>query len=121
MGTPLFVDGRISVAGSQSIDRSPKSDVYDRIEQDLITKMKGVKQSIDWNKEIAMQFGNILKKVKRIFDTSEKIHQKNNSSDDSYSFFQIGKSQSIVHLQKKIKILNLSDQIHMKNINFQLH
>ena len=34
---PLFVDGRISVAGSQSIDRSPKSDVYAQIEQDLIT------------------------------------------------------------------------------------
>ena len=44
--------------------------------------MKGVKQSIDWNKEIAMQFGNILKKVKRIFDISEQIHQKNNNSDD---------------------------------------
>ncbi|WNH14023.1 RagB/SusD family nutrient uptake outer membrane protein [Thalassobellus suaedae] len=34
---PLIVDGRISVEGAQSIGRTPKADVYDKIEQDLIT------------------------------------------------------------------------------------
>ncbi|GAA4942205.1 RagB/SusD family nutrient uptake outer membrane protein [Algibacter agarivorans] len=34
---PLVVDGRISVEGAQSIGRTPKADVYDKIEQDLIT------------------------------------------------------------------------------------
>ena len=58
--------------------------------QDLISKMKDVKQQIEWDKDIAKLFGETLKKTKRIFDTSEKIHQRNNISENSYSFFQIG-------------------------------
>lgn len=58
--------------------------------QDLITKMKDVKQQIEWDKEIAKSFGNTLKKTKRIFDISEKIYEQNNITDGSYSFFQIG-------------------------------
>ena len=34
---PLIVDGRISVEEAQSIGRTPKSEVYDQIEKDLIT------------------------------------------------------------------------------------
>ena len=55
--------------------------------QDLITKMKDVKQQIEWDKEIAKSFGNTLKKTKRIFDISEKIYEQNNITDGSYSFF----------------------------------
>ena len=58
--------------------------------QDLLTKMKDVKQYINWDKDIAKQFGETLKKMKRIIDTSDKIHQQNNMFDNSYSFFQIG-------------------------------
>ena len=86
--------------------------------QDLITKMKGVKQSIDWNKEIAMQFGNILKKVKRIFDTSEKIHQKNNSSDDSYSFFQIGKISDGFNIDDDVDSDEHVEQLNQHYIRF---
>lgn len=58
--------------------------------QDLISKMKDVKQQIEWDKDTAKIFGATIKKTKRIFDTSEKIYQKNNISENSYSFFQIG-------------------------------
>jgi tetratricopeptide (TPR) repeat protein len=34
---PLIVDQRVSVEGSQSIDRAPKAEVYAQIEKDLIT------------------------------------------------------------------------------------
>ena len=63
--------------------------------QDLITKMKDVKKQIEWDKDTAKRFGAIIKKVKRLINTSEKIYQKNNGSNDSYSFFQIGNLSSI--------------------------
>ena len=63
---------------------------YKYSRQDLITRMKDVKQKIKWDKDTAKLFGAALKKTKRIFETSEKIHQKNNISENSYSFFQIG-------------------------------
>ena len=63
--------------------------------QDLITKMKDVKKQIEWDKDTAKRFGATIKKVKRLINTSEKIYQKNNGSNDSYSFFQIGNLSSI--------------------------
>ena len=77
--------------------------------QDLITKMKDVKQQIEWDKEIAKSFGNTLKKTKRIFDISEKIYEQNNITDGSYSFFQIGDLSDGLEQMKKIylgEILN---------------
>ena len=49
--------------------------------KDLISKMKDIKQQIEWDKDTAKLFGTALKKTKRIFETSEKIHQKNNISE----------------------------------------
>lgn len=34
---PMYVDGRISIAQSQSIDRTPKAEVYAQLEQDLVS------------------------------------------------------------------------------------
>src|SRR5690606_10371167 len=34
---PMYVDGRISIAQSQTIDRSPKAVVYAQLEQDLVS------------------------------------------------------------------------------------
>ncbi|TYP99308.1 SusD-like starch-binding protein associating with outer membrane [Tenacibaculum adriaticum] len=39
---PLFVDGRISVSQSQTIDRSPKADVYAQIEADLTSAINNL-------------------------------------------------------------------------------
>ncbi|KGL63856.1 RagB/SusD family nutrient uptake outer membrane protein [Polaribacter sp. Hel1_85] len=42
---PLFIDGRISVAKAQAIDRAPKAEVYAQIEADLTEAING----LTWN------------------------------------------------------------------------
>ncbi|MFK7780974.1 RagB/SusD family nutrient uptake outer membrane protein [Psychroserpens sp.] len=41
---PLYVDGRISIEDSQSIDRTPKAEVYARLESDLLSAI----QNLPW-------------------------------------------------------------------------
>jgi tetratricopeptide (TPR) repeat protein len=41
---PLYVDGRLSIEGAQSIDRTPKADVYAQLEADLLIAI----ESLPW-------------------------------------------------------------------------
>jgi alpha-tubulin suppressor-like RCC1 family protein len=77
--------------------------------QDLITKMKDVKQHIEWDKDIAKIFGETLKIVKGITNTSDKIYQQyNNTCDNSYSFFQIGQLSSNIEENISENIVDLN-------------